>query len=102
VASRRARSTRGLVGIQPWLAVALSKNPSGVNLNLTLGVDDDEEPALRVTVETKAVLAAVTATIWLVGCLRVEERMGCEAEVEATLHVNLVAFSLIPLKLQIL
>jgi hypothetical protein len=69
-------------------------------LNLTLGVVDDEEPSLRVAVETKADLAVVAATVWLVGCLRVEDRLGCETE--ARLLENLVAFSLIPLKLQTL
>ncbi|CAK6697030.1 hypothetical protein IFHNHDMJ_02144 [Synechococcus sp. CBW1107] len=106
-----------LEGIQPRLDVSFSKDPSGVSLNvatvglpgcddpdapLTPGIDDDEEPAPRLAVETKAILADVAAAAWRVDCLRVEERLRCETEVEATLLENLVAFSLIPLKLQIL
>jgi len=69
-------------------------------LNLALCVDADEKPALGVAVETKAILAVVAAAVWLVDCLRDEERLRCEAE--ATLLESLVELSLIPLKLQIL
>jgi len=75
----------------------LSKAPSSVILNLatvgfpgcddpdapfTLGVDDDEEPALRVRVEMKTVLALTAAGVWLMDGLRIKEGRGCEAEVK--------------------
>lgn len=59
---------------------------------LALCVDDDEGPTLHAPVETKAILAVVDAGVWLVDCLRVEEGLGCEAEVEAAFFENLVAF----------
>jgi len=95
----------------------LSKAPSGVILNLatvgfpgcddpdaplTLGVDDDEEPALRVPVETKTLLVVAAARVWLMDGLRIEEGCGCEAEVKASRFIDLVAFGFIPFKLQIL
>jgi hypothetical protein len=95
----------------------LSKAPSGVILNLAtiglpscddsdaalpLGVGNDEEPTLRVPVETKAILAVPAAGVRLMDGLRVEEGLSCEAEVEAAFFVDLVALVLIPLKLQIL
>lgn len=48
----------------------------------TLGVDDDEEPSLRVRVETKTVLALTAAGVWLMDGLRIKEGRGCEAEVK--------------------
>ncbi len=69
---------------------------------LTPCVDDDEAPTLRAPVETKAIFAVDDSAVWLVDRLRVEEGMGCEAEVESSLFVDLVAFVLIPLKLQFL
>ena len=95
----------------------MSKAPSGVILNLatvglpgcddpdaslSLGVDDHEEPALRVSVETKTVLVVAAARVWLMDGLRIEEGRGCEAEVKALRFVDLVAFVFIPFKLQIL
>ena len=69
---------------------------------LSLGVDDNEEPALRVPVETKAILAVAAVDVWPMDGLRIEEGLGCEAEVKAARFVDLVAFVFIPFKLQIL
>ena len=84
----------------------MSKAPSGVILNLatfgfpgcddpdaplTLGLDDDEELALRVPVETKTVFAVAAARVWLMDGLRIEEGRGCEAEVKAARFVDLIA-----------
>jgi len=84
---------RLLVGIQSWLDIAFSKDPSGMSFNLatvdlpscdeldvplTLRVDDDEEHALRGAGETKAILGGVAAAVWLVGCLRVRD--ACAAK----------------------
>ena len=106
-----------MVWTQVRLCVCLSKAPLGVILNLaTVGfpgcddagalsplcVDDDEEPPLRVAVETKAIFAVVPAVVWLMDCVWVEEGLDCEAEVEATFLKDLVAFALIPFKLQFL
>ena len=69
---------------------------------LSLGVDDDEEPALRVSVETKTVLVVAAARVWMMDGLRIEEGRGCEAEVKTSRFIDLVAFVFIPFKLQIL
>ena len=50
----------------PPLGRSLSKAPSGVILNLaTVGFPGCEEPTLRVSVETKTVLAVTAAGVWL-------------------------------------
>lgn len=65
-----------------------------------LGVDDNEEPAFSVAVETEALFSVVAANVWPVDRLRIKEGLGGKDEVENTGVEDLFALVVIPFKLQ--
>ena len=67
---------------------------------LPLGVDDNEEFSLDLTVETKPIFAVGEPMIGVPETPGVGEDLGGEPKVEATVLEGLLAFVVIPLKLQ--
>ena len=67
---------------------------------LPLGVDNNEELLLDPSVEPKAIFAVIETDIDFPEGFTILERLGSEAEVEATVLEGLLAFVFIPLKLQ--
>ena len=113
--SIRSQSARAVVASQVPSGFWRISSPLAVSLDLTsvgfsggndsepslpLGVDDNEEFPLDLTVETKPLLAVGEPLIEFSETRGVCEELGGEPKVETTVLEGLLAFVVIPLKLQ--
>ena len=113
--SIRSQSDRDVAAPQVLSGFWRISSPLGVSLYFTsvgfsggddsdpplpLGVDDNEEFPLDLTVETKPIFAVGEPLIGFPETPGVGEDLGGEPKVEATVLEGLLAFVVIPLKLQ--